>query len=226
MSKQIYKYKGNPYIIVAETKIKVGDMWKDCVVYKCEYPNPDGNIWVRQRNEFFELFKLARPTMSKEEYSKIAPTFNTTMDNATLFNYSFYGFFSEMGEVIGKLTKALRGDYTILPDGVSATSKYINNVDIIQELGDVLWMVNAYRRVIPNSNKHLTSKQGILSACTDAEKAWYDRMFEDSMFYIEYIINELGYTLEEVLYLNIEKLKERAKNNFIQGNGDGNNNRN
>ena len=44
MEKEIYYYKGNPYTILSETKIKVGDMWKDCVVYKCEYKNPDGSI--------------------------------------------------------------------------------------------------------------------------------------------------------------------------------------
>ena len=225
MSKQIYKYKGNPYTIVAETKIKVGDMWKDCVVYKCEYPNPDGNIWVRQRNEFFELFKLARPTMSKEEYSKIAPTFNTTMNKNTLVRYSYYGFFSEMGEVIGKLTKALRGDYTILPDGTSSTSKYINHVDIIQELGDVLWMVNARLNCIPDSSG-LINGTNILSSCEKAQFYWGLRNYADTMFFIESIISTLGYTLEEVLYLNIEKLKERTRNNSIQGNGDGNNNRN
>lgn len=209
MSKQIYKYKGNPYSIVKRTSMKVHSQWEKCVVYKCEYPNPDGDIWVRSEKEFFELFKLVRPTMSKEEYSKIAPTFNTTMDEHTLSSYSYCGFLSEVGEVISKFTKSLRGDYIILPDGMSSTYKYINHKDIIYELGDVLWMVNAYTCSIPRSNNNLTSNQGVLSACSASIIAWCSGGFEDSMFFIEYIIKELGYTIEEVLYLNIEKLKER-----------------
>jgi hypothetical protein len=70
--KEIYYYKGKPYTILAESKIKlsgiidlpeievtdveVGADWVDVIVYECEYDNPDGKIWVRTRKQFFELF--------------------------------------------------------------------------------------------------------------------------------------------------------------------------
>lgn len=45
--------------------------------------------------------------------------------------YPFLGLAEEAGEVIGKIAKALRGDYPLLS----------NKDDIIKELGDVCWML-------------------------------------------------------------------------------------
>jgi hypothetical protein len=53
-----YQYKGKPYKILYQSKIKFGGTWIDVVVYECQYDNPDGMIWVREREEFFKLFTV------------------------------------------------------------------------------------------------------------------------------------------------------------------------
>lgn len=45
--------------------------------------------------------------------------------------YPFLGLAEEAGEVVGKIAKAIRGDYPLLS----------NKDDIIKELGDVCWML-------------------------------------------------------------------------------------
>lgn len=78
---EIYYYKDKPYSIVCESKIRFSgirtlieltgassivfeefdfcwkDEWVEVVIYKTEYPNTDGEIWVRTKLEFYELFK-------------------------------------------------------------------------------------------------------------------------------------------------------------------------
>lgn len=53
----IYTYKNKQYRIFAETKVKIEGVWVDCVIYQTLYYNKDGWIWVRTKEEFFELFK-------------------------------------------------------------------------------------------------------------------------------------------------------------------------
>ncbi|MEK6828913.1 MAG: hypothetical protein AABY15_02220 [Nanoarchaeota archaeon] len=57
MSEQVYEYKGKKYRIFAETKIKINGVWVEGIIYQTLYHNPDGWIWVRTKEEFFELFK-------------------------------------------------------------------------------------------------------------------------------------------------------------------------
>ena len=56
MSKDIYEYKGKPYKILMNSWMKYGS-WLECVIYMCLYENPDGMIWVREKEEFHRLFK-------------------------------------------------------------------------------------------------------------------------------------------------------------------------
>ena len=53
----IYYYKDKPYFIVTESKMKIEGVWYPCIIYQCLYENPDGMIWVRKTEDFFELFK-------------------------------------------------------------------------------------------------------------------------------------------------------------------------
>ena len=236
MEKEIYYYKGNPYTILSETKIKVGDMWKDCVVYKCEYENPDGSIWVRQRQEFFELFKPKpkRPTMSLEAYSSKAMEF-TTMTGVALINYSKLGMLEEIGELAGKIAKNIRGDYAIIADDrhidstKEASGKYIRVKDLMLEVGDILWMLTAYLydnkgienlyvvNTVPNRP---TNHIKLCGTIVNLNGYWTNGNINKAFTMIVHIIEYFGYTLEEVLYLNIEKLEQRRLNNTIQGNGD------
>ena len=236
MSKEIYYYKGNPYTILSETKIKVDDMWKDCVVYRCEYKNPDGSIWVRQRREFFELFrpKAKRPTMTLEAYSSKAMEF-TTMTGVALINYSKLGMLEEIGELAGKIAKNIRGDYAIIADDrhidstKEASGKYIRVKDLMLEVGDILWMLNAYLydnkgienlyavNTVPNRP---TNHIKLCGTIVNLNGYWINGNINKAFTMIIHIIEYFGYTLEEVLYLNIEKLEQRRINNTIQGNGD------
>ena len=236
MEKEIYYYKGNPYTILSETKIKVGDMWKDCVVYRCEYENPDGSIWVRQRQDFFELFKpkAKRPTMSLEAYSIRAMEF-TTMTGVALINYSKLGMLEEIGELAGKIAKNIRGDYAIIADDrhiystKEAFGKYIRVKDLMLEVGDILWMLNAYLydnkgienlyavNTVPNRP---TNHIKLCGTIVNLNGYWINGNINKAFTMIVHIIEYFGYTLEEVLYLNIEKLEQRRLNNTIQGNGD------
>ena len=236
MEKEIYYYKGNPYTILSETKIKVGDMWKDCVVYRCEYENPDGSIWVRQRQEFFELFKpkAKRPIMSLEAYSIRAMEF-TTMTGVALINYSKLGMLEEIGELAGKIAKNIRGDYVIITDDryIDSTKedsgKYIRVKDLMLEVGDILWMLNAYLydnkgienlytvNTVPNRP---TNHIKLCGTIVNLNGYWINGNINKAFTMIIHIIEYFGYTLEEVLYLNIEKLEQRRLNNTIQGNGD------
>ena len=236
MEKEIYYYKGNPYTILSETKIKVGDMWKDCVVYKCEYENPDGSIWVRQRQEFFELFKpkAKRATMTLAVYSIRAMEF-TTMTGLTLTNYSKLGMLEEIGELAGKIAKNIRGDYAIITDDrhidstKEASGKYIRVKDLMLEVGDILWMLNAYTNKLVDRNecfkmnRYIKKPENQLGLCNSVAYLathWSNCYWWNLFTEIGHIIEYFDYTLEEVLYLNIEKLEQRKLNNTIQGNGD------
>lgn len=55
--KDIYYYKDKPYCIMEQHKRKVNGEWESCITYQCLYENPDGMIWNRKTEEFFELFK-------------------------------------------------------------------------------------------------------------------------------------------------------------------------
>lgn len=55
--KEIYWYKNKAYSILSKSKIKIDNEWKSCIIYQCEYDNPDGKIWVRLEEEFFDKFK-------------------------------------------------------------------------------------------------------------------------------------------------------------------------
>lgn len=54
---EIYYYKDKPYKILYESKVKIEDVWHPCIVYECLYDNPDGKIWIRIKDSFFNLFK-------------------------------------------------------------------------------------------------------------------------------------------------------------------------
>jgi hypothetical protein len=57
MSKiKIYSYKDKRYIFIRESMMKIGERWIDVVIYKCLYENPDGDVWVREKEQFYKLF--------------------------------------------------------------------------------------------------------------------------------------------------------------------------
>lgn len=57
MSNQVYYYKGKPYTIRGESKIKIGGIWIEIVEYQAEYDAVYGKNYARFKKEFYELFK-------------------------------------------------------------------------------------------------------------------------------------------------------------------------
>ncbi len=53
-----YYFKDKPYSIFSKTKIKIGEIWVDGIIYRTEYFNPDGIFFVRSEEDFFNRFKL------------------------------------------------------------------------------------------------------------------------------------------------------------------------
>jgi hypothetical protein len=72
-----FYFKNKPYLLLCESKIKAEGIaealegygvtqtdvispemdWIEVVIYMCLYENPDGQIWVREKNEFYSKFK-------------------------------------------------------------------------------------------------------------------------------------------------------------------------
>lgn len=175
-----------------------------------------------------------RPTISLGAYSIKAMEF-TTMTGLTLINYSKLGMLEEIGELAGKIAKNIRGDYAIIADDrhidstKEASGKYIRVKDLMLEVGDILWMLTAYRH--NNSIRGLdiitldvpdkpTTQVELCKTIISLNGYWTSGYSDKAFTMIIHIIEYFGYTLEEVLYLNIEKLEQRRINNTIQGNGD------
>ena len=51
----------------AESKSKINGEWVDSIIYQSLYHNEDGWIWVRTKDEFFELFKEFQEPEELEE---------------------------------------------------------------------------------------------------------------------------------------------------------------
>jgi hypothetical protein len=72
---EVYYYKGKPYRILMESRLKARGVfelfgfdwiedkyfedreWVEVVIYETLYENPDGRVWVREKEQFFKLFK-------------------------------------------------------------------------------------------------------------------------------------------------------------------------
>lgn len=57
----VYEYKGQRYRYVFTGKMKIGQVWVMCIVYKSY---KDGRIYIRERGDFNEKFKPANLTSS------------------------------------------------------------------------------------------------------------------------------------------------------------------
>lgn len=54
----IYIRKNLSYKIYKESKYKLNGQWVPCIIYEPLYDCPDGDIFVRDKKEFFKEFKL------------------------------------------------------------------------------------------------------------------------------------------------------------------------
>lgn len=56
---EIFEYKEKRYRIFKESKMKIDGVWNSCVIYQALYENSEGEFFVRESEEFFNLFKRA-----------------------------------------------------------------------------------------------------------------------------------------------------------------------
>lgn len=149
--------------------------------------------------------------MTFEEYQREAVNFRTPeSDNE---EYLRLGLISEIGEVAGKLAKGIR-------DG------NFDEKAFVKELGDVLWFVANLHdkrklsleiRGIPFFIANKYDVEIIQTMSTFAE-------FKSQLDFVVYCVRELarrrGYTLEDVMEINLAKLRDRQYRGVICGNGD------
>ena len=130
--------------------------------------------------------------MKLNEYQEKA--MSTCLPSSDNFSYMMFGLVEEVGELAGKISKAIRKQQVSIGVDVELASQmreedvFANDIYFLddaselrgaikKELGDVMWMVAG-------------------------------------------LCNQIGWTLEEVCQENLDKLADRAKRGKIEGNGD------
>ncbi len=71
--------------------------------------------------------------------------------------------------------------------------------------------------VVEKWKKIVAYKDGVV---TDEDKAELAKELGDVVWYIAVLAHELGLSFEEVMQVNVEKLKSRQARNIIKGKGD------
>lgn len=124
--------------------------------------------------------------------------------------YCALGLLSELGEVAGKLKKRIRDGEASVP--VEA---------ILAELGDACWYLARLRPEddLGDLGEPATVQGGyawVVGALSSALSEEYHLALE----YVEGLIIELGYSLPEVLGMNVAKLESRKDRGTLGGAGD------
>ena len=129
------------------------------------------------------------------------------------------GVLGEMGEICEVEKKFLRGDF----------DKTERNKRMLKEIGDVMYYL-AIMIYLGNktADQPFDFKTKILndmrvaaeSVSCDIFTVLYNYEYADPTISALAVMQILGFTIEEVLQANIDKLRSRAKRNQIQGDGD------
>lgn len=121
-------------------------------------------------------------------------------------------YISEVGEFAGKIAKKIRGDV-------------VQDEDIILELGDCAWMLAVKARLhnvklifdpknIPKFLVNSHFEESLLKAFLVQRSPQYQWLL------LKHTCESLGFPFDEVLKMNIKKIKSRQKRKVVQGNGD------
>ena len=143
--------------------------------------------------------------MDLKEYQEAA--YSTCTPECYTHEYLTLGLISERGEIAGKLAKRVRGDH--VPDE-----------DIMQEIGDVAWMVAVKARL---DGETLELNRDMLAERPLKTLIWQylqDVRGVAKMSCLVSLSKELGIDFQAALDANIKKLESRQRRGVIQGNGD------
>lgn len=129
--------------------------------------------------------------------------------------YCNLGLLSELGEVAGKLKKRIRDGEASVP--VEA---------VLAELGDVCWYLA--RLQVERGLGSLRSMGVPGAATTQDDHTWMvdalcsalNEEYHYVLERVEHLAIELGYSLPEVLEMNVEKLSSRKARGVLGGSGD------
>lgn len=166
--------------------------------------------------------------MNIKEYAEKCRTFITMTDEGALRNYLNLGLIEEVGEVAGKLAKILRVKQSL--DTFSDEER----VAIAKELGDVCWFVcvsvekperveERLTNFRPKYDVNLWTYTGLVARLSALSLDISLNMPITAVFIlstVEEIGRRIGYTLEEIMQQNIDKLTDRQARGVINGNGD------
>ena len=169
--------------------------------------------------------------MEIKDYAAKCRTFVTMQDQDALRKYLQLGIIEEIGEVSGKIAKVIRARG-------AADFTHEEKEAIVKELGDVCWFVVVSCNQVEIIDWYIANNNGFetgdcfikadfaellrvlsivaeqrnndvnVSACYHALTIVYE------------IAKRLGYTLDEVMEKNIEKLTDRQARGVINGSGD------
>lgn len=96
---------------------------------------------------------------------------------------------------------------TAVNDYEPLMEKTIWVMGIAGEAGEV---VEKWKKIVAYKNGEMT----------DEDLQLFKKELGDVVWYIAVLANSLGLTFEEIMQLNVEKLKDRKKRNVIRGSGD------
>jgi len=99
---------------------------------------------------------------------------------------------------------------TILPLNAAQTNVGAPLYFILGLVGETGEIVEKYKKILRNDN-------GVLTLDKQRELA---KELGDVLWYLAMLAKEFGYTLENIAYMNLDKLADRKLNNKIRGEGD------
>lgn len=175
--------------------------------------------------------------MDIKEYQKAALT-TAIFPASVKIIYPSWGLMGELGEFSNKIKKIIRDNNFRIDDD--------NRLHAMLELGDIMWYAvvllnsvglepekyNTTHRNISEGDATLISFETFSDLCdkclsfTKAAKNYHSRpiilkrSFVELVCDVEILAGQLGYTLEQVMQANIDKLASRAKRGTIGGSGD------
>ena len=177
--------------------------------------------------------------MKISTYKAKCQTFITMTDKMMLRHYLKLGFIEEVGELAGKFAKVIRSKSVIC---LSTEER----LAIVKELGDVLWFavcscdgridfelsvriverlrysrenLDPYRVYSPDGIEQCINNL-VQEYCSVSLVGMNAERCEHIFTNVVIIANTIGYTLDEVMQINIDKLTDRRERGVINGSGD------